>query len=112
MRQIATALRLSRWLVRRFVQAEAFPERAPTRSRPSKLTRFEACLQERWQAGERNTLDLWRMLQRQGYTGSVQTVRRWVRQRRREPAPRTHPAYRATYTVTPSDMGRLTATVH
>jgi transposase len=39
-------------------------------------------------------------------------VRRWVQQRRQEPALRTHPAYRANYRVAPSEIGRLTAAVH
>ena len=112
MRQIAAALHLSRWLVRRVVQVDTFPERAPTRSRASKIAPFEPYLREPWQAGERNAMALWRVLQHYGYSGSVQTVRRWVQQRRQKPAPRTHPAYRANYTVAPQDVSRCTAAVY
>jgi transposase len=109
-RQIAQELGLSRWLVRRFVEAEQFPERAPKRVRRGILTPFETFLQECWQRGERNTQVLWRVLQAEGYTGSVHTVRHWVQQRRQEPAPHTNPAYRATYTVDPHQVAALAAT--
>jgi transposase len=91
-RPSAAALPLSRGLGRRLVQADALPERAPPRRRASQLARCAAYLQERWPAGARNTLALWRMLHHPGSTGAGPTGRRWVQQRRREPAPRTHPA--------------------
>jgi transposase len=109
-RQIAQELGLSRWLVRRFVEAEQFPERAPQRVRRGILTPFEPVLQECWQRGERQTPALWRVLQAQGYSGSIHTVRRWVQQRRQEAAPHTNPAYRATYTVDTQQVAALAAT--
>jgi hypothetical protein len=103
-RQIALALGLSPWLVRRFVHAETFPERAPKPPRPSILTPFEAVLHEHWQQGERTTTTLFQLLQAAGYTGSIFTVRHWVQRHRQEPAPRTNPAYRARSTVAPPEI--------
>jgi transposase len=104
-RQIAQELQLSRWLVRRFVEAEQFPERAPkAQRRTTILTPFEPLLQERWQQGERTTPTFFRLLQAEGYRGSIHTVRHWVQQRRQEPAPHTKGAYRARYTVASEEI--------
>jgi transposase len=109
-RQIAQELQISRWLVRRFVEADQFPERAPkSQRRTTILTPFEPVLQERWQQGERTAPPLFRVLQAEGYSGSIHTVRHWVQQRRQEPAPHTNPAYRATYTVEPEQSEALAA---
>ena len=94
-RAIAQELGISRWLVRRLVEAEVFPERAPQHLAPSILTPFEQVLIAAWNAGERNSLALWRQIQAQGYSGSAKTVRRWVQARRTEPAPHTRMIYRA-----------------
>jgi len=94
-RAIALELGISRWLARRLVEADAFPERAPQHLAPSILTPFEQMLIAAWNAGERNSLALWRQIQAQGYDGSAKTVRRWVQARRTEPAPRTRTIYRA-----------------
>lgn len=101
--QIARELGLSRWLVRRFVEAEQFPERAPKRPQRSILTPFESILRKHWQQGEQTIPVLFGLLQSAGYTGSIHTVRRWVQQRRHEPAAHTKPAHRATYTVAPQE---------
>jgi transposase len=108
-RQIAQELGLSRSLVRRFVEAEQYPERAPKRKRCGILTPFEPLLHEHWQRGERTTPALFRVLQAAGYPGSIHTVRHWVQQRRQEPAPHTKGAYRATYTVAPQELAARVA---
>jgi transposase len=109
MREIADTLHLSRWQVARFVKASTFPEQAPRRRRARILVPFAAVLEEQWAAGERNVMAIWRSLQQQGYTGSAQTIRRWVQARRQEPAPHTRPDYRARYTVAPEDLLSQTA---
>jgi len=111
MREIADAMQLSRWQVQRFVKASTFPEQAPRRRRARILIPFAAVLEEQWAAGERNAMAIWRNLQQQGYTGSAQTIRRWVQARRQEPAPRTRPEYRATYTVAPEDILQQAAAI-
>jgi transposase len=102
--KIAKELGVSRWQVRRFVEAHQFPERAPKVARRSILTSFDALLCAHWQQGERTTPALFHMLQAAGYEGSLHTVRRWVQSRRQEPAPHTKPAFRAKYTVAPQDV--------
>ena len=111
MREIADALHLSRWQVQRFVKASTFPEQVPRRRRARILISFTAVLEEQWAAGERNAMAIWRTVQQQGYTGSAQTIRRWVQTRRQQPAPQTRPEYRATYTVAPEDILNRAATV-
>ena len=107
-RQIAQEVGLSRWLVRRFVEADEFPERTPRSPRRSILTPFEPLLYEHWRRGERTTPALLRVIQAAGYGGSIYTLRHWVQQRRQTPAPRTKPVYRAKYTVAPPEVaGRV-----
>jgi hypothetical protein len=107
--QIAKELGVSRWLVRRFVEAKQFPERVAKAPRRGILTPFEPLLQERWQAGERTTPALWRALEAAGYTGSIHTVRHWVQRRRVESAPHTNPAYREKYMVEPDQVAARAA---
>lgn len=106
---IAHELHISAWLVRRFVKADTFPERAPKPPRATILTPFESILCAYWQQGERTTTRLFRLLQAEGYTGSIYTLRHWVQNHRQEPAPRTKPAYRARYTVAPQERAARAA---
>lgn len=109
-RHIAQELQISPWLVRRFVEAEQFPERAPkSQPRTSILAPFEPVLQEQWQQGHRTVPSLFRLLQTEGYSGSIYTVRHWVQQRRHQPAPHTKEAYRARYTVAPEEVATRAA---
>jgi transposase len=93
-RAIARRLRLHRSTVRRFLAADAFPERAPHPLRPSMLDPYEPHLDRRWAEGCRNGLQLWRELRERGYPGSRKLVARWVQQRRSTPAPTTPTTYR------------------
>jgi transposase len=109
-RHIAQELQLSPWLVRRFVEADQFPERAPkSQRRTTILTPFEPVLQEQWQQGQRTVPSLFRLLQAEGYSGSIYTVRHWVQQRRHQPAPHTKGAYRARYIVAPEEVAMRAA---
>jgi transposase len=93
MRTIAKKLGISRYAVRRYVNADTFPERRPHRRRPSMLDPFEPYLKRRWEEGCRNGMQLWRDLHKQGYPGSRKRVAQWVQQRREEPAPTTPKKY-------------------
>lgn len=106
MRQIANRLGLSRWIVQHFLKAEGYPERLPYRTRSTILTPFEPYLNERWAAGCRNSVLLWRELRAQGFTGSSQTVSRWCQHRRDVPAVTTAKPYRNRFMVAdkPHDM--------
>jgi len=71
-------LHVSRKVVRRSLTAGAFPERAPTGRRQSKLDPYLPYLRKRWEAGCHNGLQLARELQAQGFRGSASLVRRLI----------------------------------
>src|SRR5262249_53909425 len=75
-RQIARALRISRRTVRRFLRAEAFPERLARRPLPSKLDPHADYLRRRWQEGCHNAAQLHRELRAQDSRCSYATVQR------------------------------------
>lgn len=78
-RAIAHRLHMGRRLVRLYLAAAAFPERAPSRPRQTLLTPYEPYLRMRWEAGCQNAAALWRELRAQGFTGSASFVRQQVR---------------------------------
>ena len=77
-RHIAHTLGLARGTVRRFVHAEAFPERQPRACRPGQLAVYDAYLRMRWEAGEHNAAHLWRELRARGFHGGAGAVRRYL----------------------------------
>jgi transposase len=107
--QIAKEVGVSTWLVRRFVAAEQFPERAAKAPRRTILTPFEPLLAEHWLAGARMTPARWRAVVAAGYTGSIHTLRHGVQRRREEPAAHTHPSHRPTYMVEPEQVAARAA---
>jgi transposase len=76
-RAIARKVGLDLKTVRKFLRADAFPERAQ-RARRSALDRREEYLQRRWAEGCRNATTLWREIQNRGYRGAVVNVRAFV----------------------------------
>jgi transposase len=93
---ICRYLGMSRGAVRRYVHADAFPERSRRPREPSMLDPFEPYLAKRWQEGCRNALQMWREIREQGYPGAQGRVLQWARQRREEPAPTTPGRYRSS----------------
>jgi transposase len=93
MRAIAQKLSISRYAVRRYVNADTFPEHRSHRRQPSMLDPFEPYLQKRWEEGCHNGMQLWRESRERGYPGSRKRVAWWVQQRREEPAPTTPNKY-------------------
>jgi transposase len=93
---ICRTLGMSREAVRRYVHADAFPERRRPPREPSMLDPFESYLGKRWQEGCRNASQLWREIKEQGYPGTPKRVLEWARQRREEPAPSTPGRYQAS----------------
>jgi transposase len=82
-RAIAQQLRIGRMTVVRYLQAPTFPERkGHTTTGKSVLTPYKERLLKRWNAGCREALQLFRDLQRRGYTGSYPTVARYVQRLR------------------------------
>jgi transposase len=84
-REIAVRLHLGRQTVKKFVRADAFPERASRQKRGGKLTPFEPYLQARWDEGCHNALQLFREIKAKGYTGSRLLVSMWAAPRRDQP---------------------------
>src|SRR6266567_1293055 len=99
-RAIARSMHMSRRIVRRFLTAETFPERAAGSGRrptsKSKLAPYLAYLHERWNAGEHTSSHLFREIKERGYTGSESLLRRLLGEWRAElpPTPRQGPARR------------------
>lgn len=77
-RQIARDLKMSRRTVRRFLRAEAFPERGARQPLPSKLDAMAPYLQQRWGEGCLNVAQLHRELQARGQRCSYATVQRQI----------------------------------
>ena len=78
-RAIAQQLHRGRRLVRLYLAAPSFPERAPSRPRRTLLTPYEPYLRMRWETGCQNAAALWREVRAQGFTGSARFVRQQVR---------------------------------
>ncbi len=79
LRAIARVTRLSPTTVRRYVQAEGFPECQPRRRRTTRLTPFAAYLQERWVTGCHNARVLYQELGERGYRGGYTQLTDYVR---------------------------------
>jgi transposase len=80
--QIARQLKISRVTVRRYLASEQFVERARPRRRSSIVDPYVAYLQERWDAGCHNGVQLWREIRDLGYSGSRRPLVKWVVLRR------------------------------
>jgi transposase len=91
-RAIAWQLHIGRRLVRQYLAAPSFPERAPNRPRRTILTPYEPYLRMRWEAGCQNAAALWRELRAQGFTGTESFVRQQVRRWRVTPGQPGRPA--------------------
>ena len=64
--------------VRKYLEASTCPERPPRRRPPSILDPYKAYLLERWQAGCRSVLELYREIQAQGVAGKDRIVAAYV----------------------------------
>ncbi len=78
-RAIARQTGLSRNTVRRYLEADSFPEQRVRRKRRSLLDPYLPYLRERWDAGCQNAAQLCRELQDLGYRGSPTTLRALMR---------------------------------
>jgi transposase len=100
--EVSRATGLARKTVRRFAHAES-PEQllAGAVARGSKLDEFKPYLCRRWREGARDAAALHAELQKQGWTGSAKTVRRYVAQFRQPGAdPEAPPAVPKTRNIT------------
>jgi transposase len=83
-RAIARELGIGRGTVRRYIKAGAFPEMAKRRKRSSILDPYLPYLESRWSEGCHNGLQLYREIEKRGYSGSRPLVSRWAAQMRRQ----------------------------
>jgi transposase len=93
---IADQVGLGRKTVRRYLRADAFPERARPAARATILAPYDRYLRTRWAEGCHNAHQLWLEIQRQGFLGGAVTVRRYVARWRTHPARRGRSAQRPT----------------
>lgn len=111
--QIARALRISRTTVRKYLAADAFPERGRHSVPPSILAPYQEYLNARWVEGARSAIGLWREIQTLGYPGSSRPVSIWAQGRRTEPhrcTPKKYLTARADPQDVPPRRGRLPST--
>jgi transposase len=100
-REMARRLGMGRRTVRRWLQAGCFPEQS-RRQRRSRLDRFRPYLEQRWQEGLRNVAQLWRELQKQGFTGGYTTLKDWMRRHRQNPSTGAAPLLAVKQSAPPS----------
>jgi transposase len=82
-RAIAQQLGIGRMTVVRYLQAPTFPERkGRSDTGKSLLIPYKEDILKRWNAGCREALQLFRAIQRHGYTGSYPTVARYAQRLR------------------------------
>jgi transposase len=91
-RELGRQLNLDHRTVRKFRNAEVYPDVVP-RVRQSIVDEYGTYLDQRLAEGCRSPARLWRELRRQGFCGQVNSVRYWLRQRRscQPRAPSTSP---------------------
>ena len=87
--QIARHLDMHRNTVRIYYYADTFPERRKNRSNANPLDPHVLYLQQRFEEGCQNAMQLWREIRAQGFTGSYKPVARWLWLRRETPALKT-----------------------
>src|SRR5215813_8478275 len=102
MKAISTHMGRHHRTVRKYLEASTFPERPPRRRPPSILDPYKAYLLERWQAGYRSVLELYREMQAQGFAGKYSIVAAYV-SRLRPPQGRITRRRRAGAPATLSD---------
>ncbi len=74
-RAIAQKLGKSRHTIKKYVQADAFPEPKRRQRGPGQLAPFQAYLEQRWREGCHNATRLWREIQAQGFGGACSAVK-------------------------------------
>jgi len=98
-RELGRQLNLDHRTVKKFRTADVYPEAAP-RVRRSIVDDYAAYLDKRLRDGCRSSTRLWRDLRKQGFSGQVNSVRYWLRQRRsskpKAPGTPSRPALRAS----------------
>ncbi len=85
-KDIAHHLGMGKRIVFTYLASPEFPEWKPSPSRRSKhtiLTPYKGYLLDQWNAGQRQTKQLFKEIAQQGYTGTYKTVAKYIHQLRR-----------------------------
>ncbi len=80
-RDLARQLGLSRTTVKKYVEADGFPERQVRHTAPGQIAAFVPYLERRWEEGCHQAKQLWRELQAQGFAGGKSAVCRFITRR-------------------------------
>jgi transposase len=80
-RLISKEMGLSRGAVRRYLRQDHCPDWRPGQARPNRLDRFRPWIDEQIQNGRRNAVELHQELERRGYDGGYDAVRRYLTRR-------------------------------
>lgn len=67
-----------RQTIKRYLKYEEYPQKIIGGTKTSKALPFEDYLRKRWGEGEKRHMQLWREIKEQGFTGSPQSVYRFV----------------------------------
>ena len=82
--EIAHRVGLSKRTIQRWLQEETFPEVRQRRKRHSIFDPYAASVLKRWREGHRNGLQLYQEIKAQGFSGTPQTVYRFLRRLREQ----------------------------
>lgn len=96
---MARDLGFTRTTVRKYAYAQNFPERNTRTPKPSILDPHLDYLAVRHAEGCENASLLWREIQERGFLGSRRQVAKWMREKRKTPAPTTPAIYREALQV-------------
>lgn len=86
-RAISQQVGIDRRTIRRYIAADAFPEIARRRPRPSILDPWKPYLCQRWKEGCRNGRRLWLEIKAQGYQGARTLLSAWIADLRKTTLP-------------------------
>jgi transposase len=80
-REIARQMKMARKTITKYIRAGELPEIGQRRKMSTQISPYKHYLEERWQAGCHNRMQLWREICEQGFTGAHMSVYIWARQK-------------------------------
>lgn len=80
--EIARQLKLGVKTVRKYTRLETCPFYPQGCTRSSKINPYRAYLEQKWQEGQQNATQLWREIQREGFSGSRGLIAQWATKKR------------------------------
>jgi len=80
--EIARQLKLGVKTVRKYTRLETCPFYPQGCTHSSKINPYRAYLEQKWQEGQQNATQLWREIQREGFSGSRGLIAQWAGKKR------------------------------